>query len=81
MPRKALGTRRSVVGYPPRQTNNPEIWYATNMEIHDYVEAYKSLIYSADGYTVYNPTLIDLWFDVDGVLYEIGSGKTLRIKE
>ena len=51
------------------------------MEIHDYVEAYKSLIYSADGYTVYNPTLIDLWFDVDGVLYEIGSGKTLRIKE
>lgn len=59
--------------------NHPEIWYATNIEIYDYVQAYKSLVYSADGYTVYNPTLIDVWIDVDGVVYEIPSGKTLKI--
>lgn len=59
--------------------NNSDIWYATNIEIYDYVEAYKSLVYSADGYMIYNPTLIDIWIDVDGVVYEIGSGKTLKI--
>ena len=60
--------------------HRPEIWYATNIEIYDYVEAYKRLVYSADGYMIYNPTLLDIWIDVDGVVYEIGSGKTLRIK-
>ncbi len=53
-----------------------DIWYATNMEIHDYVEAYNSLVYSADGRKVYNPTLIRIWVDVDGVLYDIAPGET-----
>lgn len=60
-------------------SNNPDIWYATNIEIYDYVQAYKSLIYSADGYMIYNPTLLDVWMDVDGIVYKIGSGKTLKI--
>ncbi len=62
-------------------SNNSEIWYATNIEIYDYVQAYKSLVYSADGHMIYNPTLIDLWIDVDGFVYEIASGKTLKIKK
>lgn len=53
-----------------------DTWYATNMEIHDYVEAYNSLVYSADGRKVYNPTLIRIWVDVDGVLYDIAPGET-----
>ncbi len=56
-----------------------DIWYATNMEIYEYVQAYRSLIYSADGMTVYNPTLLEIWFDVDGKLYSIKSGETLRL--
>ena len=60
-------------------SNNPDIWYATNIEIYDYVQAYKSLVYSADGYMIYNPTLLDLWIDVDGTVYKIASGSTLRI--
>lgn len=54
-----------------------DIWYATNGEIYDYVKAYDSLVFSADGRKVYNPTLLTIWFDVDGVLYTIGSGETL----
>ena len=53
-----------------------DTWYATNMEIHDYVEAYNSLVYSADGRKVYNPTLVRIWVDVDGVLYDIAPGET-----
>lgn len=56
-----------------------EIWYATNIEIHDYIKAYKSLHYSADGSTVYNPTLFVIWLDADGKLYSIKPGETLRI--
>jgi len=56
-----------------------DIWYATNGEIYDYVEAYNSLSYSADGTIIYNPTLFEIWFDVDGKLYSIKPGETLKI--
>jgi len=59
--------------------NNDEIWYATNIEIYDYVEAYKSLKYSADGHRIYNPTLFTMWLDVDGTLYSVKSGETICI--
>ncbi|MBQ6789815.1 MAG: polysaccharide deacetylase family protein [Clostridia bacterium] len=59
--------------------NNDEIWYATNIEIYDYIQAYKSLRYSADGSKVYNPTLFTIWLDVNGSLYSINPGETIRI--
>lgn len=55
------------------------IWYATNMEIYDYVQAYYSLVYSADGKRIYNPTLLTIWFDIDGTLYKIAPGQTLQL--
>ena len=62
-----------------RLANNDEIWYATNIEIYDYVQAYKSLRYSADSHKIYNPTLLTMWIDVDGKLYNIKSGETICI--
>lgn len=56
-----------------------DTWYATNMEIYDYVTAYNSLIFSTDGTQVYNPTLITVWFRVDDTPYCIKSGETLKI--
>lgn len=38
-----------------------EVWYATNIEIYDYVKAYNSLIFSMDGTVVCNPTCTDVW--------------------
>ncbi len=61
-------------------SGNDGIWFATNIEIYEYVEAYKRLVYSADGLRVYNPTLIDLWIDVDGKLYTIKSGETIVVE-
>ena len=57
-----------------------DTWYATNMQIYDYVTAYHSLVYSADGTRVYNPTLQTIWFDVDRVLYSVEPGETIKIK-
>ena len=58
-------------------SNKPDVWYATNIEIYDYVSAYRSLVFSADGSMVYNPTLLDIWFTEDGKPYIIKSGETL----
>lgn len=56
-----------------------DIWYATNIEIYDYVTAYNSLVFSADGSIIYNPTLFTLWFTVDSTLYTIHPGETLKV--
>lgn len=56
-----------------------DIWYATNIEIYDYVAAYNSLIFSADGSQIYNPTLKQIWLDIDGKPYTVKSGETIKI--
>ena len=62
-----------------RFTGREDIYYATNIEIYEYITAYRSLIYSADNAIVYNPTLKTIWFDRDGKEYKIEPGETLRI--
>ena len=52
------------------------IWYATNIEIVDYVNAQKALRFSADCDKVYNPSAVDVWFTVNGetVCCKAGTG-------
>lgn len=45
------------------------IWYATNIEIYDYIEAYRKLIFSMERSFVYNPTTLEVFFEING---EIG---------
>ncbi|MBO5210385.1 MAG: hypothetical protein J6B80_00475 [Clostridia bacterium] len=56
-----------------------DTWYATNIEIYDYVTAYNSLVYSADGSKIYNPTLKQIWLDIDGKQYTVKPSETIRI--
>ena len=60
-------------------SGHSEIWYATNGEIREYVRAYDSLVFSASGTVVYNPTVTTVWFNVDGKNYCIKAGETLSI--
>ncbi len=55
-----------------------DIWYATNIEIADYVNAYNSLIFNADNTRVYNPTATDVWFDADGKTVLVNGGQTIE---
>lgn len=59
--------------------NREEIWYATNTEIFEYLEAYKQLKTSADGSIIYNPTNTELFFNVEGKNYSLLPGKTVHI--
>lgn len=56
-----------------------DVWYATNMEIYDYVTAYNALVFNFDCDRVYNPTLHTIWFDIDRKLYKIEPGETLTL--
>ncbi len=58
-----------------------DIWYATNIEILEYIENYKKIITSGDGSLVYNPTNVTLYFNVRGVKYELKPGQTVDITQ
>lgn len=51
-----------------------DIWYATNMEICDYVQAWRQLVFSADGHRTYNPTALTLFILSDGKEYQAAPG-------
>lgn len=42
-----------------------DIWYATNMEIVDYLSAYRQLKFAASGQFVWNPGASSVWLSVD----------------
>ena len=54
-----------------------DIWYATNIEIYDYIAAYNRLIFSMDYKRVYNPTCTTVHFKTDKGLYTVGPGETV----
>lgn len=54
-----------------------DVWYATNIEIYDYVKAYESLQTSVDKKIIYNPSVMDVWFSDDTKTYCIKAGETL----
>lgn len=62
-------------------SDRDDTWYATNMEIAEYMRAYRSLVTSADGKRVYNPSLQTVWMDVDGKSVSIPSGTTVRVAD
>lgn len=55
-----------------------DIWYATNIEIVDYVNAYRSLRASANGRKLHNPTAMRIWAQDNQGVFEIGPGETVE---
>ncbi|MCQ6559487.1 polysaccharide deacetylase family protein [Paenibacillus mendelii] len=53
-------------------SGKPEVWYATNIEIYDYVKAVNELRYTEQGTVVYNPSALDVYLE--------GSGKPIIVK-
>ncbi len=51
-----------------------DIWYATNIEIIDYLESVRNLKFSADNDSVYNPGAASVWLSVDNRIVEIKGG-------
>ena len=56
-----------------------EIWYATNGEIYEYIQAYDRLEFSADGSLVYNPSNVDVYIEDWQGKRIVPAGKTVRM--
>ncbi len=57
-----------------------DVWYATNMEVYLYTEAYRALQFSADGNIVYNPTAQTVWFKSGNEDVVVAPGETVKIR-
>ena len=60
--------------FAERVGGRPDIWYATNIEVVDYLAAAKALRVSADGASIENPSAQPVWLDVRGRVVELGAG-------
>ena len=59
---------------------NDKIWYATSLEIWEYMTAQRALRISVDEHTFMNPTNIDLWVERDKKdVIRIPAGKTVAV--
>lgn len=56
-------------------SNREDIWYATNIEIFDYLQAIERLIYTASGNGVYNPSALDVWISVNDQVIKVEGGQ------
>lgn len=58
---------------------NDNIWYATNIEIVDYLNAVRNLKVSAEGTSAYNPSAVPVWITADGDTVRIEGGQTVKL--
>lgn len=58
-----------------------DIWYATNIEIIDYMEVLERLKFSANGECVYNPSAKSAWLGIDGEkIVEVPGGAYVNLE-
>lgn len=53
-----------------------DVWYATQIEVVDYMNAIKQLRCSADSSMVWNPSAMSVWVAADSEIVEIAPGET-----
>ncbi len=58
-----------------------DVWYATNIEIYDYVRAYNSLSFTLNGKVCKNPSAADVYFSADGKDYCVKGGETVTLTD
>lgn len=56
-----------------------DIWYATNIEITDYLNCYQHLRFAASMEFVYNPSADSVWLDAGGTIIEAKGGSRTQL--
>ena len=62
-----------------RVAGHEDVWYATNIQICDYICAFRQLIWNAAGDRIHNPTTTDLWIMLGKQIHCIQAGQTLNL--
>lgn len=68
-----------IEAFLDRMAGRQEIWYATNVEICDYVRDWGQVYATADGRRLYNPTARAFWFEQDNRVYTLEPGAALEL--
>jgi len=58
-----------------------DIWYATNIEIVDYMGSCKALRFSSGLSSAFNPSALSVWLSAGGTIVEVPGGATVRLPE
>jgi peptidoglycan-N-acetylglucosamine deacetylase len=59
--------------------NQPDIWYATNIEIIDYLAAVQRLVSTMDGTRLHNPSAAAVWVLAEGRPVQVPAGQTVEL--
>lgn len=57
-------------------SNNDDTWYATNIEVVDYLKALRNVKFTSEMTAAYNPSAVPVWISVDGEAVMIAPGET-----
>jgi hypothetical protein len=68
-----------IENFADKVSGKDDVWYATNIEIYDYIEAYNRLKFNIDTTIVTNPSAVDVWFETDRKLVCVKGGETKKI--
>lgn len=67
--------------FADKMAGKDDIWYATNIEICNYIEAVHRQEFSADGRVMHNPTALSVWVSSGDSLVEVKPGESREIGE
>ncbi len=61
-----------------RLGGHEDIWYATNIQVFDYISAFNALDVAVDGSCAYNRSCVSIWVSVRGEKVEIPAGQVVK---
>lgn len=69
-----------IEAFVEKMAYKDDIWYATNIEICNYLQAVYRQEFSADGTVMHNPTALSIWVSTEGGLVEVKPGETTMLE-
>ena len=66
--------------FAQKMSGQEDIWYASNIEICNYLRAAKGLVASADSSIVWNPSSETIWLDNRGTGVKVAPGSTVKLE-
>lgn len=67
-----------IENFAEKLGNREDVWYCTNIEYYDYVQAFNNLQFSVEEDMIHNPTATDVWICISepGTIVKIPAGGT-----
>ena len=68
-----------IEDFAARVGGRSDVWYCTNIEAYDYIEAFRGLLFSVDGNRVQNPSAQTVWISYLGRTLKLEPGAYVKL--